>query len=205
VTPRLAKAITYIFHPLFLPTLTLVVLYFFAPLSLQPLGSRLVLPVFGVVFLTTTVIPGISMLFFQYTGRIADLNIQNRRQRIMPFLFISMFYAVAAYGFYHRLNQIFFVIMATLSFVILLLTLLNLSIKISAHVTGIAGVVGILLAVGIKFPGSALPIPLAVFSVIGGIVAAARLSLEAHDVREIVWGAVLGFGVCFSSLMIFLQ
>ena len=76
---------------------------------------------------------------------------------------------------------------------LLLVIIINSRIKISAHVAGIAGLVGIYI--GLASTSIILPEMILLYGLImlSGIVAASRLSLNAHNSVEIYLGALLGF------------
>ena len=89
-----AKIISYLLHPLLMPTLLLLVLLFFIPESLQPVSGKIALMIILLVFITTFIIPALSILGLRTTMTISSVKLQNRTERVLPFSFITIFYGL---------------------------------------------------------------------------------------------------------------
>jgi membrane-associated phospholipid phosphatase len=126
----------------------------------------------------------------------------TRRERLMPFFFISLFYGLTVYFFSQRLamNDMIVVMLIAVTVLIFLIFLITTNFKISVHSAASWGVFGCLLSLNTQLPESPLLIPVVVSVILAGIVSSARLYLNAHTPREVYAGLVLGFAVCFGIL-----
>lgn len=123
----------------------------------------------------------------------------------MPFLFVSIFYGITTYMFIYqvRVNSTVATMFIATTVLILILTLITTQYKISIHTAGVSGVVGFLIAFGIKYPGSQTLYPLLAMIIVSGLTMSARLQLNAHTPKEILAGAIVGLGICFGALTLF--
>jgi hypothetical protein len=78
--------------------------------------------------------------------------------------------------------------------------LLYFNRKISLHTAAIGGLVGFLIYLSLYYKIN-LTILLIVLFILSGIIASARLKLNAHILKEVFWGYLLGL---FSQVIVFL-
>jgi hypothetical protein len=168
-------------------------------------------PLLLVLSILTFVAPAVSLLIMYWNRLITSIKMENRKERIYPFILVT-FYYVLAY-FYVRaqipdnakhpalLSFLFGILV-----VFVIAFIINFYVKISLHATAIFGLCGMLLAynqtqlpfeLGGGFPN--LNIILGLF-VIGGMVTAARVYLRAHDLKETLIGMALGFSILFVTV-----
>ena len=140
------------------------------------------------------------------TRLISDLSIEDRKQRIAPFIFIFCFYATATYMFYAKVqvSEVIIVFFAALTFLILILTFITIFWKISVHGASAGGTIGFAMALYAAYPYENYSIILSMLFILAGLVIYARLSLNAHTPSQAYLGAILGFVVCFFAMMSFL-
>lgn len=157
-------------------------------LTPDPLKWRLVFLVFTMSFL----LPLLNIYLLYKLGRIPSFLLSNRSERGFPYLITSLFY----FGLVYLLLEIN--IWNTLKLflfgggvAIVLTALINLRFKISAHMVGMGGLLGVLISVAylLKLDLSLLYITLVVLS---GAVASARMYLGEHRYGELLLGFVLG-------------
>ena len=163
--------------------------------------------VIGLVFITTFLIPALTVIMFKLTKVIKDLHMKDRKDRLMPFMFISIFYLIVSFMIEGQqwmtplLNLVFLAITA----VVLLTNGITFKWKISAHAAGVFGWLGFILALQKAFPSTHhLLNPLLVCLALCGLVSWARLYLNAHTPKEILGGALLGFAVSYGSIFLFI-
>ena len=159
------------------------------------------------IFFTTCLIPMITVIMFRLTKVIKDLNMMDRRDRYIPFLFITIFYLVVAYliGGQDWMNGLMYLAFKAITAVVIITNLVTFKWKISAHAAGVSGWLGFSVAFLVKYPGTnTLFIPLMVAIIINGFVYWARLYLGAHKPAQLWAGALLGFSVCYASISYFL-
>ena len=79
-----ANIISVLFHPLLMVTYGMLLALSFTWLSIYPLTLKLYL--LGVVFLCTVFIPGILVLLMVKSGIAGDMELTDKRERLMPYL-----------------------------------------------------------------------------------------------------------------------
>jgi membrane-associated phospholipid phosphatase len=202
---RSAQLISLLFHPMLVATIIFLVLPVFAPSALSPLSAKAIQTLVGIIFLLTFVVPAISLGVLRLTGLMVSMKMEERRERITPFVFITLYYGVAAWFFTFRydLNPTFGVVLFSGTATIALLTLITLFWKISAHGAGMGVLVGTFAAFQITLTDSQLLGPLVVAVLLAGIVLSARLHLHAHTPKEVYGGVLLGMAVSFLGILIF--
>lgn len=203
---RLAHIISFVFHPLLMPSYLFLFIIVFASTMMQPLQKDSLLQVLSIIFIVTFIIPAISIGTLRLSNFITDLKLKDRKQRVTPFLFVTCFYGITAYMFYAKLNinNIIFLIFATTTVLLLTLTIITYFWKISIHGAGIGGAIGYILALSLAFYIPYFAIYFAVLIIIAGLIAYARLSINAHTPLQVYAGLILGIILCYFSLYLFL-
>lgn len=172
--------------------------------NLTDKGKRTVL---GLVFITTFLIPALTVVMFKITKVIKDLHMKNRRDRLMPFMFISIFYLIVSFMIEGQewMTPLLNVAFLAITTVVLITNGITFKWKISAHAAGVFGWLGFILALQKAFPSTnSLLVPLLLSVGFCGLVCWARLYLNAHTPKEIFAGALLGFLVCYGSIFFFI-
>lgn len=163
--------------------------------------------VVGLVFVTTFLIPALTVIMFKLTKVIKDLHMKDRKDRLMPFLFISIFYLIVSFMIEGQqwMTPLLNVSFLAITVVVLLTNGITFFWKISAHAAGVFGWLGFVLALQKVFPTTnSLLLPLLVCLALCGFVSWARLYLNAHTPREVLGGALLGFVVSYGSILLFI-
>ena len=201
-----AHIISVIFHPLLMPSYLFLFIILFATSLMQPLHSKSLFRVLIIIFIVTFIIPMISIGTLRLSNFISDFKLEERKQRVIPFFFVTCFYGITAYMFYSKLNfnSLIFVIFAATTALLLILTIVTRFWKISIHGAGIGGTIGFILALSFYHPIPNFAPILAASLVIAGLISYARLTLNAHTPLQVYSGVLLGFVFCFTSLYLFL-
>ncbi len=199
------RAVSAIFHPLLIPTWMFGVFIQFHPMVLSPYSTSAYPWLWAVVAITTFIIPVISLTFLRLTNNIPDFKLASRKDRVLPFVFITFFYGVTSYMFLYKMNMSMQigVMMIVTTLLIALLTIITIAYKISIHSAGVWGAVGFIMGHTMINADHQLVYPLAVAVLIAGIVNSARLYLNAHSPRQVLTGSLLGFALCFSGTVLF--
>lgn len=190
-----------------MPTFLFFVLMNFAPLSLGAVNPSLQDNVLILLFVTTFIIPFISVVIFKYTSMIENLEMHDRSERVLPFFFITIIYGLTAYLFYEKLqfDINFVIVLSGMAVIIFISTLLTLFWKISIHSTAVNAVIGMLIGFIFKYPDSHLLYPIVIGVLVAGFVMSSRLYLNEHTFEEVMGGAVLGFIISFSTIYVFVK
>lgn len=196
----LARSISLVFQPLAMPTLVFAFFLFLMP----DWVFQLALPkiyVFLLVLLTTLVIPLISLLLMRLTKSISSFHMEKREERILPFTVISLYYVMTSYLFYLKVAVDYRMMFAlsVMTVCVVLLTGITFFWKISAHMIGVSGLLGIVMYFSIKYPSLEMVNYVLMLIIFTGAVASARLYLHAHTPGEIYAGFFLGFTLCFGA------
>ncbi|MCZ6900086.1 MAG: PA-phosphatase [Bacteroidetes bacterium] len=203
---RIANFFSYLFQPLMMASFLFAILLWLSPMAIGSLFNiEIKRYLLFVIFLTTFVIPMIGIIVMKLTSNISNYQMVDRKERVLPFLFISFFYGVAAYLIISRLNisNAFNVIFITLAALVLISTMITLFWKISIHSIGMCGVLGFLLALNLKVPASQLVWTVLIWVLCSGFTMSSRLYLNVHKPMEIYLGAILGFLFCFLAIYVF--
>jgi hypothetical protein len=190
-----AQLLSYLFHPLLMPTWLFGTMMFYFPSSIQPAQAWLLIII--LIFGMTFILPLLNMLFFRMTGTIQNFQLPERKDRVLPFIFITIVYVGTSMIFWKMNFPIVFKLMVVISGLSFMVTILTFFFKISVHAVASSGIVGILLAITIFASVGELIIPALAILIIAGMVMSARLHLNVHNGSEVGWGGVLGFLVGF--------
>ena len=199
---RIAQFITYMFHPLLMPTIMMTILFslntFFA--SVINLNYKLV--IIGYVFLITFVFPVVMSFVFLKMKVIQSLQMQNRQERTMPYLTVIIFY----YSIYYLMKRaelpaFYLIIFLAIVLLTIISFFINFKFKISIHSMAIGALTGILIGLSIRLNINLMPIIITSI-IISGLICFARLALNAHKSSEVLTGYLLGIG--FMLLVFFL-
>lgn len=202
---RIAYFFSLVFHPLVIPTLIFAAVFRYAPILARPLSDEALVYILLAIFVTTFLIPLCSMGVLKLSTYISSLDMEDRKERVIPFLFVAAFYAITTYMFYQKmqLNKVLIIIMLAITVITLIVALTTLYWKISAHSAAICGMVGFFVGIMVKYSLEALFVPLVVSIVVAGLVMTSRLYLDSHRPSEIWTGGVLGFSLSFGAIIFF--
>ncbi|WP_162555992.1 phosphatase PAP2 family protein [Reichenbachiella versicolor] len=135
-------------------------------------------------------------------GQIQSLKMEERNDRIIPFLFVTGYYGMTAYMFIFQIkaNVVVSTIFISSCLMLAILTLITLRHKISIHSAGMSSVTGYIIAFAIEYPNTGIFYPLVAMIVLTGAVISSRLYLNAHRPIEILTGTLVGIIISFTSL-----
>ena len=199
-----ARLLSYIFHPLLFTTYLVAFLGFFLPRFLL-IPSAALLKFAGFVAIITFVFPAANLFMLKMFGSISSLEMEKREDRVLPFVMIAIFYAVVCGMFFYKVsgNVNFNKIMLIASVLTTVAAVATFFFKVSVHSLAMGGALGIVLLLN-KVSQGELLIPSAALMVVAGLVMSARLYLQAHTMREVGYGAALGFLVgSFGMIILF--
>lgn len=202
----MAKVISVLLHPLLMPTYLFTLLAFLFPASLYPItpGSRnsfLVL-----LLLMTFLLPAVNIGLFKLLGVVKHISMEEREDRIKPFLLITLLYVVFTAMLHLKsgltIGDNLFNLLVIIDALVVFSLLITFFYKASIHSVGIWGVIGILLPLNKVIDDSAIFVVTLVALVLAGLVMSARLQLNAHTPREVLVGAVSGFSIGFFGMLL---
>tara|TARA_R110002074_G_scaffold51664_2_gene130514 strand:- start:332 stop:955 length:624 start_codon:yes stop_codon:yes gene_type:complete len=195
---KLALGISVIFQPLVIPTLMVVTLFYMVPeATVVPNGAKWA--VLLLISFSTFMVPLLGLVGLRFSEVINSLQLPERKERIYPFALVSVFYSMTLAFFYWKLNidQLLIVTLGLVTISLILLTLITIFWKISAHQTAMGGWLAIVSVLSIRFNSEPLFYYFLLIIVLSGLIGTARLYLNAHRPSEVYAGFILGFGICF--------
>lgn len=189
----LGKLLSYIFHPIFIPSYFFIYLilhfpYAFAGITAWQLKMRL----FGVVWLTAF-FPAFAVFLLWRLKFSESIFLRTQKERIVPYIITMFFYWWMYYLSRNFPDQpevlkFFFmgVFLATIAGLII-----NNYAKISMHAMGVGGFATAVILTSF-FYEVANGIPISIALIIAGLVCTARFMVSNHTVKEIYTGLVVG-------------
>jgi len=174
--------------------------YFPSLLMIAPENFKIIL---AFVFCFTFLLPAVNMLMFKLFGTISSYTLETRRERIIPFLAISLIYVVTTFLFYNKLrfSQNFNHLILLVTVLVVVSAALTLLYKVSVHSLSVWGVIGIILPLNKALEQTYLLWPTTIALVIAGLVMASRLYLNSHTPRQVLVGSLVGFSIGFLGII----
>ncbi len=189
----LAKIVSYIFHPLFIPTYIFLWMYLRFPYEfIGLLGHDLNLRIIG-LFMTTAFFPAFTVFLLRKLDFIKSIHLRYQKERIVPYIATMIYYwwmwylsrtftdQASALKFFY-----FGIFIATVPALIW-----NNFVKISMHAMGAAGAVTAIILTCILYHTS-YGLDIAIVTILAGIICSARMSLSEHSLFEINSGIIVG-------------
>lgn len=190
-TIKAAKVLSAIFSPLLIPTYCMTIAMWITPLILVSERVRFVTTV--VVLGLTAIIPVVALLTMIHHGKVKDLDVSNRKERVRPVLMILTCYMLTlAYVFW--VHAPWWLIMYFFSGCVtaFLMGLITLKWKISGHGAGIGNLIGFLTALCVHGLTLIPIVPwIMVAIVVAGLLGSARIILHKHTPLQVIAGVVI--------------
>jgi hypothetical protein len=192
---KAARILSYVLHPLLIPSFFLLVLYHLTGFDYSLLTVRYRWAFWLLIFIMTFVFPALVMLALKRYRIIESLSMDEKNERMIPLLIVSLIYFATFYTiqkFCVHGFRIFTFFMLGTTMLILLTMAMNYFTKISLHMTAWGGFTGVLTAISLLFQVR-LFFWLFLIIFLSGIVAYARLTLKAHKPFQVYLGYLSGF------------
>ncbi len=186
-----------LFHPLLMVTYGVILALSYTYLAIYPMQMKLYLAL-GVL-ICTAIIPGLLIILMVKSGAAGDLELTDRRERVIPYLiFITANMVCLFYLF--KLQMPFWLLSMFVGVCVALFIALciNFTWKISAHAMGVGGLLGAVMgAARIQLIN---PYWLFICIIIAwGLVATSRIILNKHTPMQVYGGFILGFICTFGA------
>ena len=193
-----ARTLSLLLYPMLMPTYGMIMLCSIIDIpqhSLYPV-SYLWLALCGSTFVITLLIPLLCIIGLKHAGVITDLHLEQKEQRLWPYLITIVCYIVWFHTFRTFLPQFDFLHWTMTGAVAALtaVTIINKFWKISAHLCAIGGLTGGMINGALSF-GIQPTESLCAILTASLMLMYARIYLKAHDDKQVVAGFLLGL-VC---------
>jgi hypothetical protein len=196
----LAKAISILFHPAIYPIIGIFLILRHLPYHYS---RQIVVLSIAMVFIGTYLIPVLVSLLLFRLRLINSLMMTDAKDRKWPYAFGALSFLFTAHFIYRAelASEAYLFLLGSAAVILFHLSLLKF-FKPSAHMAGIGGFLALLMAVSAKYSLNVLPFIVLLF-LLAGLIASARLSLEAHSPRELWIGFISGLVIVFSMIYFF--
>lgn len=197
----LANIISYIFHPVFMPTIGM---YIFLKYGIFIAFTNTYIGFVSVVlFVFTCLLPLFTIMTLKMLKMVTSIHLPTHRERRFPIL-ASACYFLLAYYLIKSVHVVAIIdyIMACGVFTLIAVLIINFYYKLSIHMAAIGSLTGMLAAVP-KITGADLFYFIAGAFLVSGLVGYARLKLKAHSNGEVAVGFITGFLTQYLLLSIF--
>ncbi len=197
----LAQALSWALHPFVLPLYLLLLLFSrtaFAYFSPAVKGYLI-----GSVILYGVALPLFFILALRYRGRLKNLRIELREERILPLMIGAVCYMLCAVTI-GRVESAAFLrkFMVAAGCCELMCAIVTTRWKISLHMTGMGAAVALLVVLNLLALPHMLP-PLLLTIAAAGVLASARLCLGRHTPWQVAAGFAGGFLIALVALFFF--
>ena len=199
---KLTQLISILLHPMFMPLLALHLTLLVLPSLAFTLSQNLLL-IYGILVFSTMILPLVSIFWLMRKGKVSSLEMSNHKERSLP-LFKTVIWM--SFGYYLLQNLLFYtpILKAELLgaiIIILIAAIVSKYWKISLHLLGIGGVVGVFIALQIMH-GDFLYL-LLLFILLSGLLGVARIKQKAHNYAQVYAGFLVGLSVELISLLVY--
>lgn len=194
----IALVISVVFQPLLMPTLVFGMILFAVP-EATSIPAEFKERIFFLIVLCTLVIPMVTIIGLRLSGTVKSLHMPEVNDRRVPFMITSLYFLLTTWFLFQKtdIDPALWLSMSIICVSVVILTLISFFWKMSAHMTGVGGLLGVVLVLGSKFPNFEVLYPLLGALILCGMVASSRLLLQAHRPLEIYSGFGTGFFICW--------
>ena len=200
---KFANYISWILHPLLMPTYAMLLILSQDNFFVLVLPQKLKLILAGLVLANTVFLPLIFIWMMHKRGIISSYKMNERTERSLPFATTALFYFATWYMMSNLgLPGIYYLFILGGCSLIIISLIINLFWKISIHMVGIGGLTGGFIGLHYQMlTDSGMLILILVF--LSGLVGFSRLKLNTHNEPQVYVGFVTGVAVML-GLTIFL-
>lgn len=191
VFSSLARFFSWVLHPLFMPLITFLIANELDPLLLY---HDQMTTIVALCLVINIVAPGIGIWVMIRRKIISDAEVSDRTQRAAPYLLVIFYFACTYVIFrvkHGLVSDAFMSLILAVPLSLLISLLINRWWKISVHALAQGGVVGAFVGLSAVHSTNFL-LPIALFCVAGGVVAASRVYLKLHTHSQVYAGFALG-------------
>lgn len=185
--------VSVLFHPLLMPLYAFWLLLNSGGYLSYAVPDKFRQYLYLVIFVSTFLMPSLLTWMMVQKGWISNIELNERSERHLPYLITLSCYIAAAYLLFKLpLPRMFSLTIMGAAMAILIAFFINLRWKISIHMIGIGGLLGLFYGFGKYFHMKTMFI-LVLISIIAGVVASARLYRKSHTPGQVYIGFVVGF------------
>lgn len=187
-----ANIVSYMFHPVFMPTLVAMMLFVLAPVSFAGFTADAIGLHIIQIILLTAFFPLVFIGLLKALGFMQSIHMRDAKDRIIPLMGTMVFYFWAYHVFSNIESPFILRVLLLGSFWgVIVLFMVNIFFKASMHTMAAGGVLGLVIVLMMISPVSMI-VPLFMTILVAGLIGTARLLLGVHYQVEIWVGYILG-------------
>ena len=197
----MSKVVSYLFHPIFMPLFGIVIILN-SGTYISILDESIIRALYLIVGTFTVIVPLGLLPIFYFTSIIKNIELSDKRQRLLPYLFTFISFYIANI-LVKKLPVSSFISAYLFASCMTVLVILIISgfWKISTHMTGIGGLIGLILSLSYLLKTDLMYYLMAAI-LLSGFIAASRIKLKEHNLAQIYVGFFVGILVV-STICVF--
>lgn len=186
------QSISNMFHPLLMLSYAAILIVCLSDLSLL-ISKETGFVIVSEIFIFTCLLPVLCISILYKLGFVGHWALRNRADRAIPLLVNWIFYVLCACALYFqgfpKWALSFYIGASILAFIC---WFVSFWWKISAHASGLAGLMVVSFSVHLRFP-YLLPLWIPMFIiVVTGLVCSIRVYLGRHTLAQVATGSIVG-------------
>ena len=190
---RTAKVISILMHPVLMPTYALVLIFRLSNYLDYTTPSSVKMALFLIVVFNTLIMPVVISWLLLKRGLIRSFNMEQREERMVPFIFNTVLMMIAYYMISQiSIPKIFSMLLLGAAASVVLAIIINLKWKVSIHMIGIGGIVGMFFGMS-TFLLIDLRFPILISLLVAGLIGTARMAMGSHKPAQLYVGFFIGF------------
>lgn len=187
---KILPLFSYLFHPIFIPLLGT---FYYVLLSDNIYSKTQFILLFSQVFIITLLLPIAFFYLLRTYGKLDDIMLSDISQRKIPLVLQMVLFSVLIQKSIKidLFFELYFFFVGGLCSTILAFILLYSKLKTSIHMIGMSAFTFFLIGLSYHYKVNIIT-TLIFFVVANGFVAASRLEMKAHSVKELFLGFLCG-------------
>tara|TARA_B100001105_G_C22371326_1_gene435193 strand:- start:591 stop:1190 length:600 start_codon:yes stop_codon:yes gene_type:complete len=193
---RFSKILSFVFHPVLMPTYAILLLLYFSKVFSQFMPIEQKTHLINLTLIFTLLLPLLGVFLLKKLKIVSSIYMENQKERKWPLLIaISSYYLLFRMFEFLYIHPIIIKLVLGAMLILFLAVIISNFWKISLHMLGIGGVFGAFLAFQYLFGGKLFLIILLLLC--SGLVAYARINENAHTLKQVYLGFLVGASVEF--------
>ena len=197
---RFSKILSFVFHPVLMPTYAILLLLYFSKMFSQFMPIEQKTHLINLTLIFTLLLPLLGVFLLKKLKIVSSIYMENQKERRWPLLIaISSYYLLFRMFESLHIHPIIIKLVLGAMLILFLAVIISNFWKISLHMLGIGGVFGAFLAFQYLFGGKLFLIILLLLC--SGLVAYARINENAHTLKQVYLGFLVGacaeFLICY--------
>lgn len=189
----LSRLFSYLFHPLFIPLYVAAYLIYLHPYSFSVFDPKQKFIRLLSVFVITAFFPALTVLLLWRLQFAQSIFLKTQKERIIPYVASIIYFFWAFYVARNLAGTPAIMVSFFLgTFLCVSAALMaNNYFKISMHALAVGGAAAYMILLGLT-SGQVMGLPIAIATLVTGIVCTSRLIVSDHHPFEIYYGIILG-------------